>query len=324
MATVKWTPAVKLDLGNASQKAMTSVIDQFHEHFKGKPLEPHGLKDGWHQIEPQKAETLLRLNPPGANRKVSVTTVRYYGKQMEEVQWQRTGQSILISDKNILLDSQHRLWAGYLTSCAFPSYVITSIPHIDNIFAYIDNGKARSPTDALYTAGLDGYANRVAAAVKIAYGYDNGCYSVEDETKVPKLTPIHVLEYVMANPKLPEAAHLQLSQYEAATDLFGSKCKDLAVFVAWKIAETYGEDMLDQFMSLLGDEDCEDHTIVLLRKRLLSDASAEKQMRKSLKLGYVTKVFNAWRLQQPMSRLQLSTIEPWPQFADLQVEAEAA
>jgi hypothetical protein len=41
-------------------------------------------------------------------------------------------------------------------------------------------------------------------------------------------------------------------------------------------------------------------------------------------LGYLTKVFNAWRLQQPMRRLFLKTEETWPTFADTAVDTEIA
>jgi hypothetical protein len=241
-------------------------------------------------------------------------------------QWQRTGQPILISDKNVLLDSQHRLWASYLSGCTFPSFVVTDIPHVNNVFAYIDNGAARSPTDALYTAGLDGIANRVAAAVKIAWSYDgmDGCYfsMTGGEVRPRKLTPIEVLEYVMQNPTLPHAAHVQLAEYETATNLINDK--GLAVFIAWRITDAYNDEMLEDFMVELCDEDSENTAIILLRKRLFADAQQEKskRMRPSLKLAYITKAFNAWRLKQTLTRLNLKSDEPWPKFIDKTVDPQ--
>jgi hypothetical protein len=323
MDAVAWNPAVSLDITTAGRRDLEALIDQFRKHFDGVPLAPIGLTDGWHEITPQIAENLLRHNPPGANRKLALGAVQYYARQMkQDGGWKRTGQPIIVSDQEMLLDAQHRCWAGYLSGVTFPSYVVTQIPHIENIFAYIDNGKSRTLTDVLQTAGVNGIASKVAAAVKISREYDAGCYAVEDNKTLPKPTPIEVLGIVMDNPVLVHAAHLQMTQHGAANDLIdhdGTAC-----FVAWKISEAYGDEKLIEFMEELESEETEQSAIVLLRKRLLADISADKQMRKSLKLGYITKAFNAWRLGQVLTRLNLKTDEPWPRFVDTSVDAEAA
>ncbi|MGY8679775.1 hypothetical protein Q2941_18545 [Bradyrhizobium sp. UFLA05-153] len=322
MSINEWLPT-NFVLEAANKRTMDEVIERFREWSEGHPLKPHGLTDGWHNITPEKSEALLRRNPPGANRRISVTTVQYYGRQMKAPGgWKKTGQPIILSDKDLLLDAQHRCWAGLLTGASFPSYVVTNVEHIDNVFAYIDNGKARTAKDALQTAGVNGVANKIAAAIKISRDYDADAYHVEGDKKTPKLTPIEVLETVMASPSLINAAHVILAaDYDEANELIDHA--PTAIFVAWKIMETYNEEMLARFMEELGDPDTTSPPISLLRKKLLADQTAiDKKMRKSLKLGFITKAFNAWRLNQPMTRLHLRTDE-WPKFADTSV-AEAA
>jgi hypothetical protein len=133
-----------------------------------------------------------------------------------------------------------------------------------------------------------------------------------------------VLNYVKAHPTLASAAHLQIGEYKAATQLMGYR--DVAVFAAWKMLDTSGEDVLDEFMTKLGGtEPVEDNTpIGLLKKKLFENANSYEPFPKHHVLGYVTKVFNAVRLEQPMKKLFLKTDERWPLFVDQSVDVEAA
>src|SRR5262249_49658378 len=136
--------------------------------------------------------------------------------------------------------------------------------------------------------------------------------------------PAEILAYANAHPQLAHAAHLQIGEYKAATKLIGYP--DIAVFAAWKMLEGFGEEALDHFMNDLGSTESLDdgNPIVLLRKKFKDDTESVDPMPKHHALAYVTKVFNAWRLKQPMKRLFLRTEEPWPRFADTAVDTEAA
>lgn len=317
-----WTPAVELDLAEASAAAMASTVNEFKAKFAGIPQIPTGLKDGWHVITPQIAENLLRHN--AGNRKVSVQTVQYYARQMLSGEWKKTGQPIILNDMDQMIDAQHRSWAGYLSNTPFESYVVTNVPMEEHLFAFIDNGKVRSAGDALSTAGMNGLASVVAAAVRVAQYYDQGALTVMKKLFVPRLSPIEAIRYAEAHPQLAEAAHLQIGEYKAATSLIGYR--DVAVFAAWKIVESFGTDVLDEFMGKLGgSEPAEDGSApALLRKKYLDNANSDEPMPKHHTLGYLTKAFNAYRLQQPMRRLFLKTDEKWPLFVDDAVDVEVA
>jgi hypothetical protein len=317
-----WKPAVTLDLDEASAAAMVSTINEFRAKFADSPLPANGLKDGWTTITPRIAENLLRCN--AGNRKVSLQTVQYYARQMKAGEWKRTGQPILINDKGEMIDAQHRCWSSYLSNTPFESFVVTNVPSIDKLFAYIDNGKVRSPTDALTTSGINGLAGVIAQAVRIARYYDSDAYTVMKKLHVARPTPIEVIEYVEAHPHLTAAAHLQIGEYKPATSVI--QYRDVAVFSAWKILENFGEDTLDHFMGeLAGTEQlAEGSPIILLRKKLADDAVSTEPMPKHHTLGYITKVFNAWRLKEPMRRLFLKTDEAWPRFEDQTVDTEQA
>jgi hypothetical protein len=322
--TTGWRPAVHLDLNSTNAIAFTEFVDNFMKESAELPLTPLGLTDGWKEVTPQLAEMLLRHNLPGNNRKVSLSTVKYYARQMKANVWMRTGEPIITSDREILLNAQHRLWAAYLSGSTFTSYVVTNVPHIENIFAFIDNGKVRTAKDALFTAGVNGLSGVIAGVVSIARLYDAHAFGVLKNKHIDRATPAEVLAYANAHPLLAKAAHVQIGEYKGATKLI--KYHDIAVFTAWQILEQFGEEPLDRFMTDLGssEELPADNPIVLLRKKFTDDAASADPMPKRHKLGYLTKVFNAWRLQQPMRRLFLKTEETWPTFADTAVDTEIA
>jgi hypothetical protein len=325
-SATSWQPAVTLDLNDTSPFKFAATVKAFHEWSESQPaLSSLGLSDGWNTVTPQMAENLLRRNPPGNNRQVSLAAVDYYARQMKTDQWKPTGQPIILSDESVLLDGQHRLWAGYLSNVPFDTYVVTNVPHFENMFAYIDNGKVRTATDALATAGVNGLSAVVAAAVRLSGKYDADAIGVMRSKKVERPTPVEILQFAKANPTLSQAAHLQIGEYKSATKLIGYS--DIAVFAAWKILDGFGEDTLDHFMSDLGSSEplAEGDPITLLRKKFVDNRVSADPMPKMHALGYLTKVFNAWRLKEQVKRLFLRTEESWPHFADTTVDnVEAA
>lgn len=322
--TATWQPSVVIDLDDITPVRFAEAVERFQRESISLSSIPTGMTDGWHTVTPQIAENLLRHNVAGANRKISLATVKYYARQMETDEWKQTGQPLIIAANDTLIDGQHRLWASYLSGKAFNTYVVTNIPKFENLFAYIDNGKSRSAKDALSTAGVNGLSSVIGQVVRLARFYDARAFGVLKNKYVVRPTPAEILRYAEANPSLAEAAHVQIGEYKPATKLIGYP--DIAVFAAWKILDGYGGEVLDDFMSELGSsEPLEDgNAIILLRKKLADDRGSTEPMPKRHVLAWVTKVFNAWRLKQPVRRMALKTDEQWPLFVDTSVDAEAA
>jgi hypothetical protein len=249
------------------------------------------LSDGWHTITPQLAEQLAasqcgRQQSQGQPYDRSLLRSSDEGRRLDA----RTGQPIILSDQEVL--PQHRAWAGYLSGTPFDSYVVTNVPHFET------GDDSREAIDA---------------------GSEQGVKNKH----VDRATPAEVLTYATANPMLAEAAHLQIGEYKAATKLIGYA--DIAVFAACKILESFGQEMLDHFMSDLGSSEPldEGNPIPSLRKKFTENKSSPDPMPKRHALGYLTKVFSAWRLEQPMRRLFLKTDEKWPLFKDTSVDVAA-
>jgi hypothetical protein len=317
-----FTPRVTFDVKAGTPKTFEQAIEEFGESAKTATAIPLQLSDGWVDVDQSLAEQLLLRNPPGANRKAKLASVRYYAEQMLADDWQKTGQPLIMTDRGILIDGQHRLWACYFTGKTFTTYIITGVAHFENIFAYIDSGRSRTSTDALMTAGLNGQSANISNAIKLNHQYVNGALKVRGAaTSISKLTAIDVVRVAAAHhSKLNEAAHLQLGEYKPATSII--KYKDVAVFCAWQILENHNSDVLDEFMSALSESGIP--MFAHVRKVFNDDSESADPMNKSLRLAHVIKLFNAWFTKQNIKKVGVRVDETFPRFLDNAIQDEAA
>lgn len=287
-----WTPAVELNLDTASPAAFQETLDRFGEWSKAaKPVGPFALATGWHDITPDICEDLLRRNQK--NRKVSFATVRKYYRAMKNGQWQPTGQPLLINQDGKIEDCQHRAWAGYLGKVTFRSFVVSDVPVIKELFAYIDDGKPRSASDALYTSGNNGMSATIAGTVKLAWRYDaDGLTVMAKQPRIQEASIPEVLAYARNNPGLGEAVHLLVSNYGKAAAIIGDKA--VASLFLWKAAELHGEGVVGSFLMAvgIGAKLDEDSPILAFRERLREANNDEEDMPKERRLALLTKAFN--------------------------------
>ena len=320
-----WTPKFALDLPAASANAFIKTLDDFESWRTEQEPRDLDLTNGWKTITPETAEGMLLRNPIKANRRPTLKTVQYYGRQMRSHGWKKTGQPILFDTGGHLLDAGHRLWASYLSGASFPTYVIGDVPEDPNVFAYIDAGKSRTAADALATAGLNGLSKRLATVVSMAMHFEHGLYTPSTKRSLDKVSPIEVVHYVQDHENLRLGARLMAGEYKAAAKVLAHG--DVASFVAYQIIERHGEDTLDTFMNELGheaDEPVEGSPVVALRKVMAEDANSRETMQKHQVLGHVIKAFNSWINQEQVKKITLKVNEPFPRFVGPQPTQQAA
>jgi hypothetical protein len=322
--TAEWSPAVSLDLYTADGHTFAEVEERFKEWVKTQPLPPFDAATGWQEITPQRAESWLMRN--AKNRKAVWQTIEAYGVQIANRQWKRTGQPIIFTDEEILLDGQHRLWACYLTRLPIDSYVVTGVPHEEKLFAFVDNVRPRSGADALYIAGVNGLAAHLSAVVKqLAERWDQGLMRIRGRAPMPQMSNMEVLAYVQEHPGLAAAAKFVQANYKAAARRLDSPL--VATFLAWKIIELHGEDPLDRFMTALLSNSLPDgHAVAALQKRLdrherAKTASRRSALRKDMApsseiLALAIKAFNLMTQGKTPRSLSVQTDESFPQLID--------
>jgi hypothetical protein len=329
-------PCLGFDLGKATAKDFKQLVADFTAWSATQPApDKIDLGDGWHDWTPEHSLSFLqRTVGHKANRTPSFNAVSYYAQMMKDGDWQPTGQTMILPDR----DGQHRAWASLLSGCSFRTYVVATAPDIPDGFAYIDNSKVRSAADALETAGHNGQSREITAVVRLARYYDAGVMTPGNKGHVPKASPIEVLRYVVAHDGLREAVSLMASEYPQVVEIMLRE--HVAGFVAFKILTLFGEDTLDEFMRGLVAADVEGpnasgNPLVALRKKLKSyedhDNAAIPAGGKKRKLtpfpmilSHIIKAFLAWHVHQVLKTVTVKVDEPFPRFEDAAAASEEA
>jgi hypothetical protein len=328
-------PITGFNIATATAKEFKQLVADFTAWSNEQPPpESIALGDGWHDWTPEHSLAFLRRTVMHkANRTPSFNAVSYYAQMMKDGDWQPTGQTIILPDK----DGQHRAWAGLLSGISFRTYVVATAPDIENAFAYIDNSKIRSAADALETAGHNGLAREITAVIRLARHYDAGVMTPASKGHMPKASPIEVLRYLVAHDGLQEAVGLMASEYPGAVEIMLRE--HVAGFVAFKILTLFGEDTLDEFMRglIVAETDGPNtagNPLVALRKKLKtyqdSDNGAipaggkRKLTSVSMILAHIIKAFGAWHIHQAMKAVQVRVDETFPRFEDAAAAEEAA
>jgi hypothetical protein len=158
-----WTPAAELDLATASSPAFEECVDRFKQWVREqRPLGPLSIKTGWHTVTPEMAEEFLCRTAP--NRRLSLMTIKKYARVMQREDWRPTGQPIIFDKDGKLQDAQHRLWACYLGRKSFPSFIVADAPVHEHMFAYLDDCKPRSASDAIRASGNGRRATKIGGS----------------------------------------------------------------------------------------------------------------------------------------------------------------
>ena len=121
------------------------------------------------KITPEMASSLLQTMDK--NRRIRKTKVALFVEQMRKGQWICNGDTIKISDKDTLIDGQHRLQACIESGVTIESLVVKGIPL--KAFITFDAGTVRTMGDALYMEDVPN-TNVIASALAIVWMYDQG------------------------------------------------------------------------------------------------------------------------------------------------------
>lgn len=106
------------------------------------------------------AESILVHNT--RNRPINANRLAMFESMLQRGEMQLTHQGVGISESEILLDGQHRLWAILNTGIPATMMVTTGLP--DAVFAVLDTGTKRSAGDIL---SIDGAKNATSIAAGI-------------------------------------------------------------------------------------------------------------------------------------------------------------
>lgn len=151
------TQKVQSGINPTKSESLRSLIQKAESTTGTASLESFDIT-----VTPELAEKFLGFHFDN-NRKPSNYTISKYAKKIQEGLW-HTSAPIIFSDKDTLIDGQHRLKAVVKAGIAVPFSVITGIP--EAAAQNIDRGRRRTITDVAHVAGLDWVKDKHAATAR--------------------------------------------------------------------------------------------------------------------------------------------------------------
>lgn len=272
-------------------------------------------------MTPQAAEEILATNTKG-QRSISPGTVAKYASDMGTEDWQFNGAAVLISNKNELLDGQHRLTAIKESG---RSQIMLVVRGVDaDAMATIDAGRGRSYADILK---IREYANHsyLAGITARVWQWFHGNYGVSNAARVQNPThlgsaPSHAqrdfwwkrVEEVYEI-SLPAATTFGMtaSRKMAAMDLGGISPGTYGL--AWIILSTIDKYTRDQFFNELLDGSENPNTgdpTVALRNRL-NRLKPREQFDNIDQLDALFTAYNAWTRNTPLTTISTLRMVRW-------------
>ena len=270
-------------------------------------------------VTPEYAKMLLEKNV--SNRSLNKVTVDWYARQMKEGQWTVSGQSISISDKDTLLDGQHRLAAIIKANVSLWFVIAFNVPY--NSFINYDNMRTRGTSDAFYIEGIKNNIKISATISKykglktgnLSYaGFGVGGKGLAGVKKNIKYTNKEALEIYYSNAEL----------FQEITNLSKILCNRKALFTETQIGAIMYYLIIDKmndkdevfsfFIQLFTNENVKNKTIYYLREKLIDDAMNQYKMTPRMKYVFLVKAWNAYITKKEFKRFIYKEEDNFIQF----------
>lgn len=139
-----------------------------------------GVEVYFANVTPEGAKELLKLNTKG-QRTVSAAAVERYASDMATQDWDFNGDTIKISDKNELIDGQHRLSSIVLSNEPQVLLIVWGLD--ESVMETIDSGRKRTFADQLKRKGMSRHT-LVAAIVGKHYWWVRGNYGTRNVGRI--------------------------------------------------------------------------------------------------------------------------------------------
>jgi len=256
-------------------------------------------------ITPAIASELLKANV--SNRRIKEPVVLRYSNDMKSGRWkENTAEMIKISDTGAILDGQHRLKALVMANVSLYFYVATNVPN--DVFDVLDTGSNRNASDVFYISGVKN--DRLASAIIAFYN----SLKLNQSSKAQKNNR-------MNNSQL-------LEQYYDRED-FWSKTSTLTINWYKSMGKLLSPSHLGGFYAYLYDIDAnmamsfiselasgfnvKNNIVLLLRNKLIQDATSYKKMLLSTKIALIIKAWNFYVSGKCPKLLKFdANVEPYP------------
>lgn len=233
-------------------------------------------------IGPKEARYLLRLNTH--NRPVRQTHLSTMIRDMNAGRWDMNGESIKISDTDVLLDGQHRLVAVVESKTTWPFVVVRGLPEKSQ--ETVDIGAKRKLGDALHLGGEEN-ANNLGASIRVSW------YLEHYGRKTFGINPsqLELREWLEANPEIRES--VKVGQRAGKGSIHYTPSAGAALHYRMSL---FDADLADAFWNdLIEGTAKKGDPVFVLREALIRDLSQAHRMSVWHRIALTIKAWNATR-----------------------------
>lgn len=269
-------------------------------------------------ITPEIAKRVLNLNK--SNRPLNKKTVEYYAKQMANGQWTLSGQTISMSDRNTLLDGQHRLSAVILSAVPIYFNVAYNVPY--ESFVNYDSLRTRGMADVFAIEDVKNYVG-VAAIISKYTSFKNGYFSHLGFSeslksggicKNKKLSNIESVSFYNQFPDLFNELANASQRFSKKINLFPKSTIGALMLYLILDLKHDKDKVFSFFTQLYFNENVENYSIYLLREKLISGSIGRYRMIGKLKLIYLIKCWNAYVTGKQIKNYSFNESDVMPSF----------
>jgi len=241
------------------------------------------------QMTPEHASKLLAINTK--NRKINKTKVAQYSRDMINGNFMFNGNSICVSDTNILIDGQQRLTACVESGIPFWTLLIKNLS--EKAMVTIDSGRSRTYSDRLKIRGYENYTGLAATITHLAL-------IANKHPKHHGFTPSQ-MDGVLEK----HGAVIDSVKFAARTF---TRCDPLLGAIHYIAKQTGYDDKADDFIKTWkdGQMNYDDDPVHYIRELISRDAMRQKKMTTVHKMRLIMLSWNKFKCSEPLKSAKVS------------------
>lgn len=250
-------------------------------------------------IDPVKAQELLESN--SNNRKVVLSAVDKYGRDMQAGRWALNGQAIKISDTGKLLDGQHRCMASVRRQLPFYAIVVRGLS--EDVFDTLDGGRAQTIGDVLSSRG-EKHATSLGGALRMLWQYDAGV----PQLKTISVSNAELLRVLDSNPGIRESLQYTVNR---SRGLLEARIAAVTHFLSGWYNAAEADEFFDRLKDGVGLE--RRSAVRHLREKLIRNRTSKRDRLDWVAIWALSiKAANAFLLRKPVDLLVWRERESFP------------
>lgn len=254
-------------------------------------------------VTPAMAEAWLLKNTN--NRALNERLVNEYVYQMRKNKWRLTTDAIGFDETGRLINGQHRLTAIARTGKSVELMVATGLK--PEAFNVIDVGRMRTAGDLLNVNEISSGTKKAAIARNVMLYKKGRIFSSLSDpgSRSSNITNEEVLEFSLKNMnQLDEAHDIALKVYRSFKAIHYRHIG----MMFWIFAEL-DKPLAMAFFELYstGAGLSKDHSIYMLRQKLINDMAANRKMQVKEKIHYLIQAWNHFRRGKKVKHLRYET-----------------